>query len=419
MAYFEEEHDDIIALNAEMTGVALSSGLVQIEDLNRCIRKIDKIKLKGDRPPVLLDLLQYENCITLRQKKALQKAVTRSQQDKEIAKQQIHGYLCLRKIGSGGLGAVFLARQLSMKRLVAVKVLHDKWGKDKEFRSRFLLEARVVGRLSHQNLIQVYDVGKNDSKYFFSMEFVDGPNLERTIQEEGALSASRALSITSQVAQALNYISGFDIVHRDIKPSNIIINQHGAVKLGDFGFLYSKDDEPQQKKGYIVGTPDYISPEQAQGKAVDIRSDIYGLGVCLYQMLTGVLPYKGSSSVVMLKHIMGDRPDAPPKLSHKIPPELNSLIVKMMAQKPEERYQNTKELLNDIKLIEASMLLRKNNKQSHLPNIEKAPSVPDPIIAPQTLDALHYQTKLMFAVCVVLSVVVIIETFFLLMLNTK
>jgi serine/threonine protein kinase len=417
MQYFEEEHDDIIALNAEMTSVVLTSGLVQIEDLNSCIRKIDKLKLKGDAPPLLLDLLVTEGHISSRQKKALEKALDRSQRDKEIAEFQVPGYECLKKLGAGGLGSVILARQLSMKRLVAVKFLHDKWGKDEEFRSRFLLEARVVGRLSHQNLIQVYDVGKEKDAYYFSMEYVDGSTLERLIEEEGAMPQMKALSITSQVAQVLDYISSFDIVHRDIKPSNIIINQNGVVKLGDFGFLYTKHEKSLQQDGYVIGTPDYISPEQASGQPVDIRSDIYSLGICLYQMLTGILPYEGTASSVMLKHVLGDLPDRSPTASKNIPAEMYSLIVKMMAKDPEERYPNTQALLEDIRLIEASMLLRKSGKKGkHMEPAIAAPTPPPPenTVSPEMLEAIQQQIKLMFTGCVVLSIIVIVETFFLL-----
>ena len=416
MNYFEEEHDDVIALNAEMTGVVLSSGVVSVEDLNRCHRKIDKIRMQGSQPPLLLDALLEDGIIDEVQHRALGRATDRSSRERENDQYKIHGYEPIRKLGSGGLGAVILARQLSMKRLVAMKILHEKWCQDEEFRSRFLLEARVVGRLSHQNLIQVYDVGREDRSYYFSMEYVDGSTLERVIEEKGPMPLKKALGITVQVARAIDYISSYDIVHRDIKPANIMINQNDVVKLGDFGFLYSKHEESLQKAGYVIGTPDYISPEQASGHPVDFRSDVYSLGVCLYQMLTGTLPYEGTVSSVMLQHVTGDLPERAMGDGHRIPADIYSMICKMMAKNPNDRYRTTKDLMEDLQYYEVAqgrdeLLEQDALSVSHERRQEKKDTH---TISLESYEILRSQNKRLFYGIWAMALILLIETLFLL-----
>ncbi|HYF49617.1 MAG TPA: serine/threonine-protein kinase, partial [Planctomycetota bacterium] len=254
-------------------------------------------------------------------------------------------------IGDGGLGTVYKARQISMSRDVALKVLHKKWLTDEEFKKRFLLEARLAGRLSHQNLIQVYDVGRDRGIYYFSMEFVDGETVEDMIEREGPLDVRRAIEIVIQVLRAITYIKRFDIVHRDIKPGNIMITSGGLVKLGDFGFVKSKLDPVIATEGEVLGTPDYISPEQAMGlENIDWRSDQYSLGCTLYHMLTGRPPYEGSGSSVMRQHIKSDLPD-PRTINPKIPDSVVQIMERMMAKDPNDRYQDTNQFFEDLELV--------------------------------------------------------------------
>jgi len=176
-----------------------------------------------------------------------------------LAQRQIGGYKIQRRIGEGGMGEVYLAEQLNMHRQVALKVLHDKWVDDEEFRKRFLLEARAAGKLSHPNLIQVYDVGKYQGKYYFAMEYVDGVTADDLIHHEGPLHIDKTIDIALQVCQALKYLSTQNIVHRDIKPANIMLTKDGTVKLGDFGFIQSVYDAELMEEGTTLGTPDYVS----------------------------------------------------------------------------------------------------------------------------------------------------------------
>jgi len=268
-----------------------------------------------------------------------------------LAQRQVGGYKLIRRIGEGGMGEVYLAEQLNMHRKVALKVLHDKWVDDEEFRKRFLLEARAAGKLSHPNLIGVYDVGKYQGKYYFAMEYVDGVTADDLIQHEGPLPTDKVLDIALQVCQALKYLSSQNIVHRDIKPANIMLTKDGVVKLGDFGFIQSIYDSELMEEGTTLGTPDYISPEQARGELnLDIRSDIYSLGASIHHMLTGSPLYDGSCSKVMRDHIDTDPPDLT-QLRADLPPGMPRVMHKMLAKELADRYQTTDEVIQDLEML--------------------------------------------------------------------
>lgn len=261
-------------------------------------------------------------------------------------------------LGEGGLGIVYKARQISMNRLVALKVLHKHWVTDDEFRKRFILEARIVGKLSHQNLIQVYDVGKEEGYYYFSMEYVPGRTIDQIIEEKGILSVSEAVNIIIQIVRALRYYKEFDIVHRDIKPSNIIVTQQNIAKLGDFGFVKSKLDKELGFEGMVLGTPDYISPEQAMGdESLDWRSDIYSLGATFYHMVTGVPPFEGSGSTVMLKHVK-EKVSSPKSINFRLSDDVCQVIERMMEKRPADRYATLELLFEDLELLRAGRSTR-------------------------------------------------------------
>jgi serine/threonine-protein kinase len=260
----------------------------------------------------------------------------------------ISGYEILSKIGEGGLGTVYKARQISIDRIVALKVFHKKWVGDEEFKERFLLEGRLAGKLCHPNLITVYDVGKEDWKYYFSMEFIEGESVEDILNRSGQMAPARAISAVIHVAKAINYLKEHDIVHCDIKPGNILISREGAVKLGDFGFVRIGMELKLADENSVLGTPEYLSPEQAMGqKTIDFRSDIYSLGVTLFHMVTGKPPYEGDSSVIMRKHVKGEMPD-PRAINPNLGREICALLKKMTAREPQDRYQTVEELIKDL-----------------------------------------------------------------------
>ena len=314
-------------------------------------------RVRESRKP-LADILVTDGTIDATTADRLTKALRRIVRDERakseggmLVNKQIGGYKLLRRIGEGGMGEVYLAEQLTMHRTVALKILHNKWADDEEFRKRFLLEARAAGKLNHQNLIQVYDVNKYQGKYYFSMEFIDGVTVEDLIRHEGALPVEKVIDICMQVCQALKYLANHNIVHRDIKPANIMVTKDGTVKLGDFGFIQSVWDGELMQEGTTIGTPDYISPEQARGERnLDVRSDIYSLGASLFHMLTGKTLFQGSCSKVMRDHIETE----PPKLEElrkDLPKDLKRMLGRMTAKQPIDRYQTPDEVIKDLDLL--------------------------------------------------------------------
>jgi eukaryotic-like serine/threonine-protein kinase len=314
-------------------------------------------RVRDSKKP-LADILVADGTIDATTADRLTKALRRIVRDERakseggmLVNKQIGGYKLVRRIGEGGMGEVYLAEQLTMHRTVALKILHNKWADDEEFRKRFLLEARAAGKLNHQNLIQVYDVNKYQGKYYFSMEFIDGVTGEDLIRHEGALPVEKVIDICMQVCQALKYLANHNIVHRDIKPANIMVTKDGTVKLGDFGFIQSVWDAELMQEGTTIGTPDYISPEQARGERnLDVRSDIYSLGASLFHMLTGKTLFQGTCSKVMRDHIETE----PPKLDElrkDLPKDLKRILGKMTAKQPIDRYQTPDEVIKDFDLL--------------------------------------------------------------------
>jgi len=316
---------------------------------------MDKVK-QGKK--TLSETLVAEGWVDHMTAERLTKALRRIMRDERaksegglLVKKQIAGYKLLRRIGEGGMGEVYLAEQLTMHRMVALKILHNKWADDEEFRKRFLLEARAAGKLSNINLIQVFEVGKYQGKYYFSMEYIDGVTVEDLIKHEGVLGIEKAIDICLQVSQALKYLASQNIVHRDIKPANIMVTKEGTVKLGDFGFIQSVFDAELMQEGTTIGTPDYISPEQARGERnLDVRSDIYSLGASLYHMLTGATLFSGSCSKVMRDHIDTTPPDIN-QLRKDVPKDLVRVLAKMVEKQPSDRYQSPDDLVKELEMV--------------------------------------------------------------------
>ncbi len=380
--FTEEELHERVRLNQDIARLIITNRFVPLDELNRCLKQLEKERLNGQLPPSLIDFLLEKQLLAVEQKRALDIAADRFERERETSQFKLRGYKLTRKIGSGGLGVVCQGWQISMKRPVAIKILHDKWANDSEFRNRFILEARVMGRLSHQNLIQVYDVGREGGILYFSMEYIEGPTVEDLIRRGGGLDPVEALDISLQVLRAIHYIAGFDIVHRDIKPANILMNSNNIAKLGDFGFLFSKHEQQLAQDGYVIGTPDYISPEQVSGKKVDFRSDVYSLGVCLYHMLSGDLPYHGSVSAVMRQHLSGDLPERIPEKGRRIPAEIYNVVCKMMAKDPQDRYAEIKTLMDELQYLKANEIMKtKGGAGSSADSSTFQPPVPPPSLA--------------------------------------
>ncbi|OUU23583.1 MAG: hypothetical protein CBC13_05315 [Planctomycetia bacterium TMED53] len=262
------------------------------------------------------------------------------------------GCLVIARIGRGGMGTVYQARQISLDRPVALKVLSDKFTRDQSFIDMFIREARAAGLLSHPHIVQVYDVGREGELHYFTMELMDGGSAEKRIDESGALPLYDALDIARQAALGLDYAEKQGIVHRDIKPGNLMMTQGGVVKIGDLGIARKADSSGvvSQKEG-VSGSPHYIAPEQARGEAIDQRADIYSLGATLYHCLTGKTPYKGGGArEVILKHMNATEAPDPWMIVPKslIPADVRSLLQRMMSPDKDRRQENAQRLAQDL-----------------------------------------------------------------------
>jgi len=263
-----------------------------------------------------------------------------------------------RMLGRGGMGEVYLARQISLNRPVALKVLRTEMLDNPTYLSRFEAEATAVARLNHPNIVHVYMLGHVDKVRFIAMEYVQGTNLREYLQKKGALDLPLALSILRQTAVAIGAAGEIGLIHRDIKPENLLLTRKGQVKVADFGLCRDQDADNIQltQPGVTMGTPQYMSPEQAQGHALDHRSDLYSLGVTAYHMLTGTPPFRAETALaVALKHVK-DTAVRPVVHRPDLPAELERLVMKLMEKKPKDRYQSAAELLRDLARIRDTVL---------------------------------------------------------------
>ncbi|MEW6358267.1 MAG: serine/threonine-protein kinase [Planctomycetota bacterium] len=265
----------------------------------------------------------------------------------------IGGCELIEQIGRGAMGSVFKARQLSMDRIVAIKLLSPRFAEDKEFVARFKREARAAARLSHPNVIQAVDVGQSQGYHYFVMEYVDGRTISSLIEQHGALSEAFCINAAVQIARAIQAAERLGMVHLDIKPSNLMITLEGTAKLADFGVAmqtvdWASDVQPQD----VFGTPEYISPEHALGTPnLDSRSDIYSLGATLYKMLTGRRPFNGASVREMVDARFLNDPASPQTLNPFLSDGICAVVAKMMARDRGARYQNAAELIEDLEYV--------------------------------------------------------------------
>ena len=266
----------------------------------------------------------------------------------------IGGFEIIEKIGEGGMGAVFKARQVSMDRLVALKLLPERLAQNEEFTARFLREARTAAKLDHVNVVRGIDVGRDGEDYYFAMEFVEGESVAKVLKREGVMPEERAVRIAVQVARALSHAWEQKLIHRDIKPDNILLTKNDVAKLADLGLARStqQDSMMMTQTGVAVGTPHYMSPEQTRGeKSIDIRTDIYSLGATLYHLVTGHTPFSGSTlAVVLTKHLT--EPVVPAHIRNPdVSARLSWIISKTMMKDPDERYATPRELMEDLELV--------------------------------------------------------------------
>ena len=269
-------------------------------------------------------------------------------------------YEIIRLIGVGGMSEVYKAKCHKLNRYVAIKILKEEFGKDANFVKKFNIEAQAAASLSHPNIVNIYDVVNENNMHFIVMELIEGITLKDYIASKGMLDIKEAINIALQVAKGLECAHERNIVHRDVKPQNIIISVDGTVKVADFGIAKATTEETIN--AFALGSVHYISPEQAKGTYTDIRSDIYSLGVSLYEMISGRVPFNGENAVaVALAHV--EEVVTPPSIyNSKISPELETIVLKCMQKSPDRRYQNLKELIRELQ----NLLIQRNDTSAEV-----------------------------------------------------
>jgi serine/threonine-protein kinase len=256
-------------------------------------------------------------------------------------------YSVISRVGSGGMAEVYCAEDAQLGRRVAVKLLHERFAQDEEFVERFRREASSAASLSHANIVNVYDRGEWGGTYYIAMEYLDGRSLDSIVREEAPLAPERAIEITEQVLRASRFAHRRGVVHRDLKPHNVIIDDEGRVKVTDFGIARAGASEITQT-GSIMGTARYLSPEQAQGHTVSPRSDLYSIGIMLYELLTGAVPFEGDSVVAIALRHLSEPPRPPSTLVGTISPNLDAIVMRALAKSPEARFADADEFLTAL-----------------------------------------------------------------------
>ena len=258
-------------------------------------------------------------------------------------------YQIIKTLGEGGMANVYLAHDTILDRNVAVKVLRGDLASDEKFVRRFQREALSASSLSHPNIVEMYDVGEDDGQYYIVMEYVDGKTLKQVLKSRGHLSITEVVDIMLQLTDGMAHAHDAYIIHRDIKPQNIMILSNGMIKITDFGVATALNSTQLTQTNSVMGTVHYLPPEQAQGKGSTIKSDIYSMGIMMYELLTGLVPYKGDNAVeIALKHLKEPLPSVR-KTNPAIPQSIENVIIRATAKNPKNRYTDAREMHEDLK----------------------------------------------------------------------
>jgi len=327
--------------------MAVDQGLCTDRELRHSVKELQE--RRKINPLMLQELLIELGYITATQADRLK----RSLRDNKAAVHQIPGYKILGKIGAGAMAFVYKAKQLSLNRTVAIKVLPRRFTENPEYVQRFYKEGQAAGKLNHPNIVQAIDVGEAGGYHYFVMEYVEGKTIADDIAES-AFGEKEAVEVIIQVTHALEHAHSHGLVHRDVKPKNIMINQQGVVKLADMGLARETTDieAAQSEAGKAYGTPYYIAPEQIRGKIdIDGRADIYGLGATFYHMVTGQVPFTGDDSSEIMKKHLREKLIPPDHINTSLSAGVSEVIEIMMAKRREDRYNNIEELLVDLEAL--------------------------------------------------------------------
>ncbi len=328
--------------------MTIDQGLCTDEELRQSLEELkSRSKLN---PTILKDLMVELGYITASQAERLKTGIKES----KVAAHKIPGYKIVGKLGAGAMAVVYKARQLSLNRMVAIKILPKRFSENPEYVERFYKEGQAAGRLNHPNIVQAIDVGEAGGYHYFVMEYVEGKTIADDLTAGNVFEEAEALDIIIQVANALAHAHACSIIHRDVKPKNIMISTNGTVKLADMGLARETTDieAAQSEAGKAYGTPYYIAPEQIRGKIdIDGRADIYGLGATLYHMLTGRVPFMADDSADVMRKHLREKLIPPDHINTLLSAGVSEVIEIMMAKRKENRYNDIEELLTDLEAL--------------------------------------------------------------------
>lgn len=361
--------------------LVVERGLATAEDVQKAIEKINSSSGSGAPGDInqrsLAHFLVAEGIVTRKQIERLRPEA------EDRTKRQIPGFQLLEKLGAGAMATVYRAKQLSLDRSVAIKILPKKHTTNQQFVDRFYAEGRAAAKLNHPNIVAALDVGQVGDTHYFVMEYVEGKTVFDDITQKGAYSEEDAVDMAIQVARALEHAHAAGFVHRDVKPKNIMITPDGTAKLADMGLARAVSDKEaaEAEAGKAFGTPYYIAPEQIRGERdIDFRADIYSLGATLYHMVTGQVPFDGPNpSAVMHKHLKAELVP-PDHLKPNLSAGMSEIIEVCMAKDRAQRYASTADLLQDLEMVargEAPMQARKQFDLSSLATLDRGQPQPN------------------------------------------
>ncbi len=329
----------------------IENRLVTAEELAICVARRQELCANGTDAS-LLDVLIEEGYVTRSQLSRMNRSIDDDSMYRPA--QQIPGFQIMSKLGQGAMATVYKARQLSLDRIVAIKVLPKRLSENQEFVDRFYREGRAAAKLNHPNIVQAIDVGDSGGYHYFVMEFVDGQTIYDLLQTDGAMEEVKAAKIVLETARALEHAHARGFIHRDVKPKNIMMSNDGNVKLADMGLAREVSDyeTAQSEAGRAYGTPYYISPEQIRGEInIDFRADIYSLGATFYHMVIGKVPFEGATpSAVMHKHLKEELIPAD-HVNPSLSSGMGEIIEVMMSKQRDERYASTRDLIADLESV--------------------------------------------------------------------
>ena len=328
--------------------MVVEQGLCTDDELRKSLEELEsRHKIN---PTILQDLMIELGYITESQAERLKTGIKES----KVAAHKIPGYKVIGKLGAGAMAVVYKARQLSLNRIVAIKILPKRFSENPEYVERFYKEGQAAGRLNHPNIVQAIDVGEAGGYHYFVMEYVEGKTIADDLTEGNVFEEAEALDIIIQVANALAHAHACSLIHRDVKPKNIMISTNGTVKLADMGLARETTDieAAQSEAGKAYGTPYYIAPEQIRGKIdIDGRADIYGLGATLYHMLTGRVPFMAEDSADVMRKHLREKLIPPDHINTSLSAGVSEVVEIMMAKRKEKRYKDIEELLTDLEAL--------------------------------------------------------------------